>query len=133
MSAFPQQGRKKCLPLGPGSWPLGPGTVTPLSTAQSPELAGDFEIIQPCLSVYGRSGTDAGRSWLSKVTAPGRGVVGTVEKVRTREPGQQAPGPGLQLPGMRLRAMGQPLSLSFHSWKQGGGQLPSGLLGAEQC
>lgn len=63
------------------------------------------EISQLGLSVYGR-GIDAGRSWLPKVTEPGRGGVGTVEKVSTREPDRQAPGLGLRFPGMRLRDMG---------------------------
>lgn len=56
--------------------------------------------------------------------------MGTAEKLRTCEPGWRAPGPGLQLPGTRLRATAQPLRFSFHSWEQGEEQLP---LGTEQC
>ena len=89
--------------LAAGSW--GTSRPHPLSTTQSLKLAGTPEISQPGLSVYAR-GTDAGRSCLPTVTEPGRGGEGTVEKVSTREPDRQAPGPGLRFPGMRLREMG---------------------------
>lgn len=99
----PSEAGKNASLVGPGSWLLGYVTATPpRAQRRVSSWQGTSEISQPGLSVYG---TDAGRSWLPKVTEPWRGGVGTVEKVSTREPDRQAPGPGLQFPGMRLREM----------------------------
>ena len=76
--------------LAAGSW--GMSQSRPQVQLRVPSWQGPLRSARPASQFTVRNGRWA--VWPSKVTAPGRGVVGAVEKARTREPSGRGAGPG---------------------------------------